>query len=106
MDEISSKDVHIGESRKDARYFVAVAWGLLMGGLTFAAGPLAWSSANPVIAALQFALTMLLLPGLYCAATGGSLVPGAFVNGLFHLGAAWLVLTIIARVRRRAKARL
>ena len=105
MDGISDKNSYIEDSRKETGYFVAVAWGLFMGGLTFAAGPLAMLSANPVIAAIQFAFTTLLFPGLLCAAMVGSLVPAAFINGFLNLGLSWLVITLFAGLRRRAKAR-
>jgi hypothetical protein len=105
MQELSATEISGRESRRERRYFVAVAWGVLMGCLTFAAGPLAWLSANPIIAAIQWALTVLLIPGLLCAAMIGSLIPGAFVNAVFHFGSAWLVLASVARLRKSADAR-
>jgi hypothetical protein len=105
MQELSAEDTPSEDSRKEGRYLVAVAWGVLMGGLTFAAGPLAWLSANPVIAAGQSMMTMLLFPGLLCAAVVGSLIPAAAINALLQFGISWLLLTLFSWFRRKAKAR-
>ena len=105
MNGTNDEDVFIEDSQKETKHFFAAACGLSMGGLTFAAGPLALLSANPVIAAIQFVLTMLLFPGLLCAAMVGSLVPAAFINGFFYLGISWLLFTVFAGFKRRAKAR-
>jgi hypothetical protein len=105
MQDLSFADTSNEDSRRERRLFAAVAWGVLMGCLTFAAGPLAWGSANPIIDAMQFALTMLLIPGLLCAAMVGSLFPGAVINALFHFGVSWLLLTLLARFTRNARAR-
>jgi len=105
MEELSAEDASIKESQKETRYLVAVAWGVLMGCLTLAAQTITVFSANPVIAAIQFALTMLLVPGLVCAAMVGSLGLGAVINGLFHFGVSWLLLALLARFKRKATAR-
>lgn len=75
-----------------------------MGCLTLAAGPLTSLSANPMIAAIQWVLTMLLIPGLLCAAMVGFLIPGAFINAAFHLGISWLVLALVSRLRKNVRA--
>lgn len=105
MDGISDENVYIENSRKETRYLVAVAWGVLMGCLTLAAQTITLLSASPVVAAIQFALAMLLSPGLICAAMIGSLAVGAVINGFFHLGVSWLLLTLFAWFWRKAKAR-
>jgi hypothetical protein len=96
MDGINDDDVYIEDSRKEFRYFFAVAWGVLMGGLTLAVQSIALLSANPIVAAIQFSLTALLIPGLVCAAMIGSLAVGAVINGFFHLGVSWILLTLFA----------
>ena len=106
MQELSAADISSRDSRREIRFFISVAWGVLMGCLTFAAGPLAWLSANPVIAAIQSALTMLLIPGIICAAMVGSLGPAAVVNALLHFGICWILLALLARFRRKARAGL
>lgn len=50
------------------RASIAVFWGLLIGGLTFAAGPLTSLSDHAAIAAIQIILTCLMTPGLIVAA--------------------------------------
>lgn len=82
------------------RYNVSVVWALLMGGLTFAAGPITALSANPVVAAPQIALGALLMPGLLVAAMCGFFLPGALVNAAFHYGLCWLLLHFFIRERR------
>ena len=92
------------ESLNEVRFFACVAWGLLMGGLTFAAGPLTALSANPLVAGVQLTFSLFLIPGLFCAAMAGSLIPGAFINAVFHFGISWLVLTLVSRLRRGVRA--
>ena len=104
MQELSAADISRRDSRREVRFFVAVAWGVLMGCLTFAAGPLASLSANPIIETIQSALTMLLIPGLICAAMVGSLGPAAVLNALFHFGICRLLLALLARFGRKARA--
>lgn len=87
----------------------AIAWGALLGGLTFAIGPISWGSQNPSIDAMRVILMVLLLPGLIggMAFAGNvhafSLLPGAIINGLFHFGLCWLLIRMRARFKRRAK---
>ena len=59
------------------RVLVAAAWAILVGALTFAAGPLTALSDHKVVAAIQLVLTYLMLPGLLVAAGVGSLGPGS-----------------------------
>jgi hypothetical protein len=103
--ELSNSETFDQNLQKERRLFFAAVWGVIMGCLTFAAGPLTSFSANPIIAAIQFIFTMLLIPGLFCAAMVGSLGPAALVNALFHFGIIWLLLALIARLRGKAKVR-
>jgi hypothetical protein len=64
------------------RVLIAATWGILIGGMTFAAGQLAWLSDHAGIAAIQTVLTYLMLPGLIVAAGLGSLGPAAAINAL------------------------
>src|SRR5271156_4451117 len=68
------------------RFLIAAGWGILIGALTFAAGPLGWSSHQAAIAAVQMLLTCMIVPGLLVAALVGSLGPAAVVNALIHFG--------------------
>jgi hypothetical protein len=88
--------------RSPTRLEIAAIWGLLMGGLTFAAGPLSWISANKIVGAVQVVLVYLLAPGLLVAGMTGSFVPGAVANGLFHFGLCRLVVQFLVRPRNRA----
>jgi hypothetical protein len=105
MQELAASEISDRELRRERRYFAAVAWAVSMGCLTFAAGPLASASANPFIATIQWTLTMLLIPGLFCAAMVGSLIPGAFINAAFHFGIVWLGLALVTRLRINRAAR-
>jgi len=78
-----------------ARACVATSGGLLLGALTFAAGPLAWLSDHAAIAFIQAVLTYLLVPGLIVAAAVGSLVPAAVINALLHFAICFFVLRFI-----------
>jgi hypothetical protein len=82
------------------RFIVAAIWGTLIGACTFAAGPIAWTSANPFIATIQIALTYLMMPGLIVAAGVGSLIPAAAGNALLHFGLCWLSFPLFLRFRR------
>jgi uncharacterized membrane protein SpoIIM required for sporulation len=53
------------------RFLIAATWGILIGALTFAAGPLAGSSNHAAIAAVQMFLTSMIVPGLVVAALIG-----------------------------------
>jgi uncharacterized membrane protein YfcA len=68
-----------------------------MGGLTFAAGPITALSANPVLAAPQIVLGVLLMPGLFVAAMCGFFLPGALLNAVFHFGLCWLLFRLFIR---------
>jgi tetratricopeptide (TPR) repeat protein len=91
------------------RLFLAMAWGALVGSLTFAAGPLSVPSYNPIIEVGKVFLMALLLPGLVGgAAISGNvhafyLGPSALVNALFHFGLSWLLFALGTRFKRRAK---
>jgi hypothetical protein len=80
---------------------VAAAWAILIGALTFAAGPLAMLSDHKVIATIQVVLTYIMLPGLIVAAEVGSLGPAAVVNALIHFGICFFVLRFLPPFRRR-----
>ena len=82
------------------RVLVAAAWAILVGALTFAAGPLTALSDHKVVAAIQLVLTYLMLPGLLVAAGVGSLGPGAVVNALIHFGVGFFVLRFLPPFRR------
>jgi hypothetical protein len=77
------------------RASIAVVWGVLMGGLTFAAGPLAVLSEHTVVATVQTILTYLLIPGLIVAAAVGSLIPAAGINALIHFALCFFVLRFV-----------
>jgi hypothetical protein len=83
------------------RVLVAAAWAILIGALTFAAGPLAMLSDHKVIATIQVVLTYIMLPGLIVAAEVGSLGPAAVVNALIHFGICFFVLRFLPPFRRR-----
>jgi len=93
---------------KKLQLSIAIAWGILLGSLTFAVRPISTISANFVLGAIQKGTMVLLLPGLIgSAAVAGnvhafSLVPAAIINALFHFGIAWLLIRI--KVRRVAPA--
>ena len=77
------------------RFLIAAGWGILIGALTFAAGPLGWSSHQAAIAAVQMLLTCMIVPGLLVAALVGSLGPAAVVNALIHFGVCFFVLRFL-----------
>ena len=77
------------------RALIAVGWGVLIGSMTFAAGPLTAISDNAVFALAQIALTCVMIPGLYVAAEVGSLVPAAAINAVIHFAMCYLVLRFI-----------
>ena len=83
------------------RVLIAAAWGLLIGGLTFAAEPIAWLSGHAVIAAIQTVLTYLMLPGLIVAAGVGSLGSAAVVNALIHFGLCFIALRSLLPFRKK-----
>ena len=91
------------------RYNVSMAWGVAIGALTFAAGPIGLASANPIIAAIQWVLLMLIVPGIIGGAviSGGAhtvfLGVGAVINALFHFGLCWVLFSLFSRFRGRAK---
>lgn len=83
------------------RVLIAAAWGMLIGGLTFAAGPIAWLSNHAVLAAIQTVLTYLMLPGLIVAAAVGSFGPAAVINALIHFGLCFIVLRFLPPFRKK-----
>lgn len=97
--------------QKRLRLQIAMAWGVLLGSLTFAVGPLSTISSNPLLGSIQKVLMVFLFPGLIGAmAFGGnvhafSLLPGAIINALFHFSACWLLVGIAARLKAKAKSR-
>jgi hypothetical protein len=104
MEHTQSDDAYLEPTSKRAwirrnRILIALAWGVALGCLTFEAGPLAVEPANEMIAAIQIALTFLLLPGLLCAAMVGSLFSAAIINGAVQFGLGWVVLWILTRAR-------
>jgi|CZKL01.1.fsa_nt_gi hypothetical protein len=82
------------------RLLIAALWGALIGLLTFAAGPLAWTSPHTVIATLQIVLTYMLVPGLIAAAGVGSLGIAAVINALIHFGICFLALGFLPTLKR------
>jgi len=87
------------------RFNLAAVWALLMGGLTFAAGPLSSISANPVIGALQTVLVVLLTPGLFVSAMCGFFLPGALLNAVLHFGLCWILLRLFLKSPKRREWR-
>jgi hypothetical protein len=83
------------------RFLAAAAWAILIGALTFEAGPLTALSDHEVIAAIQLVLTYLMLPGLFVAAEVGSLGPAAVVNALIHFGICFFVLRFFPTFKKR-----
>ena len=106
MGEPNSPDSAEVSSSNDVRFFVAVAWGALIGGMTFAAGPIGLLSANSIISAVQWVLLILILPGIVGGAVIGgsahtiSLGVGAVVNALLHFGVSWLLFPLLLRLKR------
>ncbi len=84
----------------ESRYEVAAAWGIFVGVMTLAAGPIEGWSSNPILGAVKAALTILMLPGLIASAIAGYLAVGAFINFIFHFGASWLLLFLLAKFRK------
>jgi predicted Zn-dependent protease len=91
------------------RNAVSMAWGAAIGCLTFAAGPIGWASANPIIAAAQWALLILIMPGIIGGgAVSGSvhtvfLGVGAVINALLHFGLCWVLFPLFSRFKRRVR---
>ena len=92
-------------NRSQTRLYIAIAWGSMLGGLTFTAGTISAESSKALVATIQIALVYLLSPGLICAAGTGSLIPGACVNALLHFGIAWMVAPLLMRMSRVAFSR-
>ncbi len=84
------------------RVWIAVAWGVVVGVLTFAAGPIAWLSVHPAIAFIQIVFTYLMIPGLIVAAGVGSLVPAAAINGLIHFAVFFFLLGFVPAFKTKA----
>jgi hypothetical protein len=89
------------QGKMNTRLLIAAVWGALMGVLTFAAGPLAWTSPHMVIAAIQIVLTYMLVPGLIVAAGVGPLGPAALINALVHFGICFLALRFLPVFKRK-----
>lgn len=93
-----------GLSNKRIRIRIAAGWGLLIGSLTFAVGPISSISANPILGTAQVVLMVLLLPGLIGAgAISGNmhafyLAPGALINAFFNFGLSWFLLALVGRL--------
>jgi hypothetical protein len=87
----------------ELRSTISTIWGALIGFLTFGAGPISWTSANPIIAVVQWVALILIVPGLL----GGVVVGGnvhnvalgtaAVINALFHFGLSWLLFPLFKR---------
>lgn len=96
-------------SKNRNRIRIAAGWGLLLGSLTFAVGPISTISQKPILGAIQKFLMISLLPGLIGAgAVGGNmrafpLAPGALINALLNFCSSWLVLALIGRFRGTRK---
>jgi hypothetical protein len=89
------------QGKMNTRLLIAAVWGILMGILTLAAGPLSVISPQFVIAAIQISLTYMLFPGLIVAAEVGSLVPAAVINALVHFGICYLALRFLSIFKRK-----
>ena len=79
--------------------FIAGGWGVLIGALTFAAGPLTAISDHAAVAVVQMVLVCLMIPGLFVASEVGSLIPAAATNALIHFGVCFLVLRFVPAFR-------
>jgi hypothetical protein len=92
-----------------SRRYVAIAWGALIGSMTFMVGDISWPSPNPIVEAIKAVLMVLMIPGLIggAAISGNihafSLGAGALVNALFHFGLSWLLFPLVMRFKRSAK---
>jgi len=64
MGGIASPGISGEVGQKRRQLSVAVAWGALMGVLTFAVGPISSISSNVAIGAIQKGLMILIIPGL------------------------------------------
>jgi hypothetical protein len=84
-------------------YSIAGIWGILIGCLTFAAGPITALSGNSLIAAAQMGLVNLLLPGLFASAVTGYFGPGALINALLHFILCLVVLLLLRKIIRRSQ---
>jgi tetratricopeptide (TPR) repeat protein len=110
MTEPQHHELPGGLSSKQIRIRVAAGWGLLIGSLTFAVGPISSISENPILGIAQEVLMVLLLPGLIGAgAISGNihafyLAPGALINALFNFGLSWLLLAVVGRLIGTRKA--
>lgn len=82
------------------RLEIAFWWGVLMGALSFAAGPLTSLSEHSAIAALQIMISVPLFPGLVAGAMMGSLLPAAGINWLIHFSICYLVLGFLPSFRK------
>jgi hypothetical protein len=91
------------------RVLIAAAWGVLIGVLTFAVGPISAISQNSILGVAQEFLMILLLPGLIGAgAVSGNihaffLAPGAVINAIFHFCSSWLLLALLGGCRGTSK---
>jgi hypothetical protein len=89
------------------RISVAVGWGALMGGITFAVEPISSPAANPVIEAISAILMGLIFLGLI----GGAVLSGnihayhlwpcALVNAFVHFCVSWALISLILRSRAK-----
>jgi hypothetical protein len=77
-------------------------WGVLIGSLTFAAGTIGAESSHTVVAAIQYALTLFMIPGLIVAGLVGSLIPGAAINAVVNFGVCFLLLRVLPPFRKRS----
>lgn len=104
MTEPQPDELPGGLSSKQIRIRIAAGWGLLIGSLTFAVGPISSISENPILGIAQEVLMVLLPPGLIGAgAISGNvhafyLAPGALINALFNFGLSWLLLAVVGRL--------
>ena len=87
--------------------WVAVGWGALLGGLTFAIEPISSPAGNSISQAASAVLMALIFLGL----VGGAVISGnahafhlwlcALVNALVHFGLSLLLISLILRFRNQ-----
>ncbi len=90
----------------NTRIVAAIACATLIGSGTFVFDSLRMVSANPILAAIQIASMVLIIPGLSAAtdisgnAADFSLGAAALVNALFYFGVSWVLFPLALRFKR------
>ena len=83
----------------NARKWVALSWGVLIGTLTLSPAHVAVLSDHTALAIIQVVFVYLMIPGLVLSAMVGSLLPGAAINALIHFGLCFFLLRFVPRFR-------